>query len=74
MEVILAHPELQGFRRWVLATKDAHELVSRVWLHRAASAGTLDGTSRSEHAGESGLLEEDDLTTLSRSRFARGVN
>jgi GNAT superfamily N-acetyltransferase len=26
MEVILAHPELQGFRRWVLATKDAHEL------------------------------------------------
>jgi GNAT superfamily N-acetyltransferase len=26
MEVILAHPELQGFRRWVLATKDAHDL------------------------------------------------
>lgn len=26
VEVILAHPELQGFRRWVLATKDAHEL------------------------------------------------
>ena len=26
MEVITAHPELQGFRRWVLATKDAHEL------------------------------------------------
>jgi GNAT superfamily N-acetyltransferase len=24
--VMLAHPELQGFRRWVLATKDAHEL------------------------------------------------
>ena len=24
--VILAHPQLQGFRRWVLATKDAHEL------------------------------------------------
>src|SRR4029078_11350258 len=22
MDVILAHPELQGFRRWVLATKD----------------------------------------------------
>jgi GNAT superfamily N-acetyltransferase len=29
VEVILAHPELQGFRRWVLATKDAHELYSR---------------------------------------------
>jgi GNAT superfamily N-acetyltransferase len=26
MEVILSHPELQGFRRWVLATKDAHDL------------------------------------------------
>jgi GNAT superfamily N-acetyltransferase len=26
MEVILAHPELQGFRRWVLATKDAQGL------------------------------------------------
>lgn len=26
MESILSHPELQGFRRWVLATKDAHDL------------------------------------------------
>ncbi len=26
IQVILAHPDLQGFRRWVLATKDAHEL------------------------------------------------
>lgn len=24
--VIISHPRLQGFRRWVLATKDAHEL------------------------------------------------
>jgi GNAT superfamily N-acetyltransferase len=29
MESILAHPDLQGFRRWVLATKDAHELYRR---------------------------------------------
>jgi GNAT superfamily N-acetyltransferase len=29
METILAHPDLQGFRRWVLATKDAHELYQR---------------------------------------------
>jgi GNAT superfamily N-acetyltransferase len=29
MEVILSHPELQGFRRWVLATKDAHELYRK---------------------------------------------
>jgi GNAT superfamily N-acetyltransferase len=29
-EVMLAHPDLQGFRRWVLATKDAHELYRHV--------------------------------------------
>lgn len=37
MEVILSHPELQGFRRWVLATKDAHELYRKfgfIDLHR----------------------------------------
>ena len=26
MKVIVSHPDLQGFRRWVLATKDAHDL------------------------------------------------
>jgi GNAT superfamily N-acetyltransferase len=37
MEVILSHPELQAFRRWVLATKDAHTLYARfgfIPLHR----------------------------------------
>jgi GNAT superfamily N-acetyltransferase len=37
MEVILSHPRLQGFRRWVLATKDAHSLYERfgfIPLHR----------------------------------------
>jgi GNAT superfamily N-acetyltransferase len=29
MDVMLAHPELQGFRRWVLATKDAHGLYKQ---------------------------------------------
>ena len=29
MEVIVAHPELQGFRRWVLLTRDAHELYKK---------------------------------------------
>ena len=33
MEVIVSHPELQGFRRWVLATKDAHELYRRFGFH-----------------------------------------
>lgn len=29
MEVIVNHPDLQGFRRWVLATKDAHKLYEK---------------------------------------------
>ena len=29
MEVIIAHPKLQGFRRWVLSTKDAHKLYEQ---------------------------------------------
>ncbi|MCI0447523.1 GNAT family N-acetyltransferase [bacterium] len=29
MESMLAHPELQDLRRWVLATKDAHALYSQ---------------------------------------------
>ena len=37
MQVIIAHPRLQGFRRWVLSTKDAHGLYERfgfIKLHR----------------------------------------
>ncbi len=37
MECVFAHPDLQGFRRWLLATKDAHELYSQfgfIPLHR----------------------------------------
>jgi GNAT superfamily N-acetyltransferase len=37
MEVILTHPQLQGFRRWVLATKDAQGLYEQfgfIPLHR----------------------------------------
>jgi GNAT superfamily N-acetyltransferase len=29
METILTHPELQGLRRWMLVTRDAHELYGR---------------------------------------------
>lgn len=29
METILAHPDLQGLRRWILATRDAHGLYSQ---------------------------------------------
>ncbi len=29
LDTIFAHPELQGFRRWFLATRDAHALYAR---------------------------------------------
>jgi len=29
MEVIMSHAELQGLRRWMLATRDAHELYRK---------------------------------------------
>ena len=29
MEVIVSHPDLQNFRRWILATKDAHALYEK---------------------------------------------
>ncbi len=46
METIVAHPQLQGLRRWVLATRDAHGLYEQYgfkalhyperWMERAA--------------------------------------
>jgi GNAT superfamily N-acetyltransferase len=33
METIVGHPDLQGFRRWVLATKDAHTLYEKFGFH-----------------------------------------
>ncbi len=29
LDCVMAHPELQGFRRWNLATRDAHSLYAR---------------------------------------------
>ncbi|MEO6588474.1 MAG: GNAT family N-acetyltransferase [Pyrinomonadaceae bacterium] len=34
MDVIINHPELQGFRRWILATKDAHKLYEKFGFHQ----------------------------------------
>lgn len=34
MEVIVAHPDLQGLRRWVLATRDAHGLYEKFGFHQ----------------------------------------
>ncbi len=33
METIISHPDLQGLRRWVLATRDAHTLYEKYGFH-----------------------------------------
>ncbi len=33
METVISHPELQGLRRWVLATRDAHGLYEKYGFH-----------------------------------------
>ncbi|MEO7672759.1 MAG: GNAT family N-acetyltransferase [Pyrinomonadaceae bacterium] len=33
METIVSHPDLQGLRRWVLATRDAHALYEKFGFH-----------------------------------------
>jgi GNAT superfamily N-acetyltransferase len=35
MEVIRAHPRLQGLRRWLLSTRDAHELYRKTGFTEA---------------------------------------
>ena len=37
MEVVVAHPDLQGFRRWVLLTRDAHGLYQQFGFKAIAS-------------------------------------
>jgi GNAT superfamily N-acetyltransferase len=41
MEVIMAHPQLQGLRRWSLATRDAHGLYERFGFRRPAKPDRL---------------------------------
>jgi GNAT superfamily N-acetyltransferase len=39
VEQILAHPELQGLRRWMLGTADAHELYRRFGFSELRDVG-----------------------------------
>jgi len=49
IEVMVTHPQLQGFRRWLLATRDAHGLYRRYgftelkdpsrWMEKFSEAG-----------------------------------
>jgi GNAT superfamily N-acetyltransferase len=36
VEIVLAHPDLKGLRRWLLATRDAHALYRRLGFEAAA--------------------------------------
>jgi GNAT superfamily N-acetyltransferase len=37
MELVVTHPELQGFRRWILLTRDAHRLYEQVGFKAIAA-------------------------------------
>jgi len=41
VETVLAHPELQGLRRWLLATRDAHALYRKFGFTPIADASRL---------------------------------
>jgi GNAT superfamily N-acetyltransferase len=41
MQTILAHPRLQGFRMWRLATRDAHGVYEKVGFRRVAHPENL---------------------------------
>lgn len=41
METILAHPELQNLRRWMLATRDAHALYEKFGFTLPKVAGRI---------------------------------
>lgn len=43
MECVMSHPDLQGLRRFSLATRDAHGLLQEIWIRRAEEAPIADG-------------------------------
>lgn len=40
MQAILSHPDLQGMRRWILVTADAHELYKKYGFEQLANPDT----------------------------------
>lgn len=45
METIMNHPQLQGLRRWILLTADAHELYKKIWMESHQRTCKMDGSS-----------------------------
>jgi GNAT superfamily N-acetyltransferase len=42
VETVLAHPKLQGLRRWILATQDAHDLYRRFGFVEAPAGRLME--------------------------------
>jgi GNAT superfamily N-acetyltransferase len=47
VSTVLAHPDLQGLRRWHLATRDAHGLYARFGFTACDPAVSMDRVARS---------------------------
>ena len=55
LEIIQAHPELQGFRRWVLLTRDAHALYRDAgWAPLAAPDRYMERWFKGVYAKKAG--------------------
>jgi hypothetical protein len=39
METVISHPDLQGLRRWTLATRDAHGLYKKFGFDASSNPG-----------------------------------
>jgi GNAT superfamily N-acetyltransferase len=52
MEVIMGYPELQGLRRWMLGTRDAHELYKKFGFEQ------LENPQRVMHIHHAGVYKK----------------
>ena len=43
VELVVAHPRLQGLQRWMLGTRDAHSLYEKVGVSVDGEAGAVHG-------------------------------
>ena len=60
MEVVMAHPELQGFRRWLLATRGAHGLYQKFGFDRLAHPENMMEIARAGMYVTGGRADEAD--------------
>ena len=49
----MAHPALQGLRRWMLSTRDAHDIYREFGFGAVDPAGLMQRVDREAHRRES---------------------